>query len=110
MRRLRLGLLSLLGFLGVLVSGAMAQSNLTYELRVGETGKAAVVDTFPGTYAGEKVNISIQSSAISHQASDSLDFVFVYRLGGNGLDRMAQEGTAEEPQEACAGTECIRSV
>ena len=79
MRRLRLGLLSLLGFLGVLVSGAMAQSNLTYELRVGETGKAAVVDTFPGTYAGEKVNISIQPSAISHQASDSLDFVFVDR-------------------------------
>lgn len=79
MRRLRLGLLSLLGFLGILVSGAMAQSNLTYELRVGETGKAAVVDTFPGTYAGEKVNISIQPSAISHQASDSLDFVFVDR-------------------------------
>ena len=79
MRRLRLGLLGLLGFLGILVSGAMAQSNLTYELRVGETGKAAVVDTFPGTYAGEKVNISIQPSAISHQASDSLDFVFVDR-------------------------------
>ena len=76
MRRMRL---VVLGFLGILVSTVTAQSNLTYALQVGETGKAAVVDTFPGTYAGEKVNISIQLSVVNYQAVDSLDFVFADR-------------------------------
>ena len=78
-----------------------AQSNLTYELRVGETGKAAVVDTFPRTYAGEKVNVSIQLSAISGQASDSLDFVFANRPMPE-LERWAEQVYAYTDSE---GTE-----
>ena len=54
-----------------------AQSNLTYDLKVGTTGTVAVIDTFPASYAGEKVNIRIQPSAVSGQPADSLDFVFV---------------------------------
>lgn len=52
-----------------------AQSNLTYTLRVGETGSVAVVDTFPEQYPAEKINLRIQSSAVSLPLSDSLDFV-----------------------------------
>lgn len=55
---------------------SFAQSNLTYDLKVGTTGTVAVIDTFPASYAGEKVNIRIQPSAVSGQPADSLDFVF----------------------------------
>ena len=34
-----------------------AQSNLTYELTIGTAGPVALVDTFPSSYASEKVNI-----------------------------------------------------
>ena len=74
--KILLAIVFLLSPFALRLSPLYGQSNLTYELRVGETGKAAVVDTFPASYAGEKVNIRIQPSAISHQASDSLDFVF----------------------------------
>ena len=40
-----------------------AQSNLTYELKVGTTGENTLLAEFPESYAGEKVNISIQYSA-----------------------------------------------
>lgn len=58
------------------VPKAFAQSNLTYELKVGATGEVALLKEFPESYAGEKVNISIQPSAFSIQKVDSLDFIF----------------------------------
>ena len=33
-----------------------AQSNLTYEVKVGTTGDVAVLSDFPESYAGEKIN------------------------------------------------------
>lgn len=74
--KILLAIVFLLSPFALCLSPLYAQSNLTYDLKVGTTGKVAVVDTFPASYAGEKVNIRIQPSAISHQASDSLDFVF----------------------------------
>lgn len=74
--KILLAIVFLLSPFALRLSPLYAQSNLTYDLKVGTTGKVAVVDTFPESYAGEKVNIRIQPSAISHQASDSLDFVF----------------------------------
>jgi spermidine/putrescine transport system permease protein len=74
--KILLAIVFLLSPFALCLSPLYAQSNLTYDLKVGTTGKVAVVDTFPASYAGEKVNIRIQPSAVSHQASDSLDFVF----------------------------------
>lgn len=74
--KILLAIVFLLSPFALRLSPLYAQSNLTYDLKVGTTGTVAVVDTFPASYAGEKVNIRIQPSAVSHQASDSLDFVF----------------------------------
>lgn len=74
--KILLAIVFLLSPFALRLSPLYGQSNLTYDLKVGTTGKVAVVDTFPASYAGEKVNIRIQPSAVSHQASDSLDFVF----------------------------------
>jgi spermidine/putrescine transport system permease protein len=71
-----LAIVFLLSPFALRLSPLYGQSNLTYDLKVGTTGTVAVIDTFPASYAGEKVNIRIQPSAVSHQASDSLDFVF----------------------------------
>ena len=68
----------------------MAQSNLTYELKVGTTGEVAVLADFPESYAGEKVNIKLRPLTLldrdavrpatpvrpSFGLLDSLDFVF----------------------------------
>ena len=64
---------------------AFAQSNLTYELKVGTTGEVQVLKDFPESYAGEKVNVRIQLSAISLQPSD-FDFVFVNEGPVEGFD------------------------
>ncbi len=53
-----------------------AQSNLTYELKVGTTGENTLLAEFPETYAAEKINISCRVSTISLPPSDSLDFAF----------------------------------
>ena len=53
-----------------------AQSNVTYELKVGTTGENTLLAEFPESYAGEKVNIRIQNSAFSIQNSMSFDFIF----------------------------------
>ena len=53
-----------------------AQSNVTYELKVGTTAENAILSDFPESYTGEKVNIRIQYSAFSIQQTDSLDFIF----------------------------------
>ena len=59
------------------VPSSLAQSNLTYELKVGSTGENGLLAAFPESYAGEKVNIRIQNSEFRFQISDSLDYVFV---------------------------------
>ena len=61
---------------------AFAQSNLTYELKVGATGDVQVLKAFPESYAGEKVNIRIQTAALKVESQKTaalkdLDFVFV---------------------------------
>ena len=56
--------------------GVMAQSNLTYELKVGTTAENKLLAEFPESYAGEKVNIRIQISDFRFQISDSFDFIF----------------------------------
>lgn len=78
MRRIKLVFLGFLGFLGSLVSPISAQSNLTYELRVGTTGVNALLAEFPDSYAGVKINIRIQTTPLTEDRTqtDSLDFIF----------------------------------
>lgn len=64
---------------------AFAQSNLTYELKVGATGDVQVLKAFPESYAGEKVNVKVKLSAFSYQPSD-FDFVFVNEGPVEGFD------------------------
>ena len=61
MRTLKLVILGFLGLLGSLVSPAFAQSNLTYELRIGATRDVALLEAFPESFAGEKVNIALEN-------------------------------------------------
>lgn len=58
--------------------GVMAQSNVTYELKVGTTGENALLKEFPESYAGEKINIRIQTASLTEYRTqtDQLDFVF----------------------------------
>ena len=70
MRSLKPVFLGFLGFLGLLVSPLSAQSNLTYELRVGTTAENTLLAAFPESYAGEKINITVNVE------KDSLDFIF----------------------------------
>ena len=53
-----------------------AQSNLTYELKVGTTGTVQMLEEFPESYAGEKVNIKVLSTMYNVQRNDLWDFVF----------------------------------
>ena len=69
----------------------MAQSNLTYELKVGATGDVQVLTDFPESYAGEKVNIRIQTAALKVESQKTaalkdLDFVFVNEGPVEGFD------------------------
>lgn len=69
----------------------MAQSNLTYELKVGATGDVQVLKTFPESYAGEKVNIRVETASlkVESQKTDALkdlDFVFVNEGPVEGFD------------------------
>lgn len=69
----------------------MAQSNLTYELKVGATGDVQVLKTFPESYAGEKVNIRIQTASLKVESQKTaalkdLDFVFVNEGTVEGFD------------------------
>lgn len=57
----------------------MAQSHITYELKVGATGENTLLAGFPDSYAGEKVNIRVQTATLEHKPltlTDALDFVF----------------------------------
>ena len=69
----------------------MAQSNLTYELKVGATGEVQVLTDFPESYAGEKVNIRIQTASLKVESQKTaalkdLDFVFVNEGPVEGFD------------------------
>ncbi len=55
---------------------SFAQSNLTYELKVGTTGENTLLAEFPEVYEGEKVNVKVQSTMYHVQRNDSLDFIF----------------------------------
>ena len=70
---------------------AFAQSNLTYELKVGATGEVQVLTDFPESYAGEKVNIRIQTASLKVESQKTaalkdLDFVFVNEGPVEGFD------------------------
>ena len=51
-----------------------AQSNLTYDLRIGATGPVELLETFPESYHGEKVNITLaDDSYITLGTLETLD-------------------------------------
>jgi spermidine/putrescine transport system permease protein len=56
----------------------MAQSNLTYELRIGTTAENTLLNEFPESYAGEKINITLGSPGLIGNLGnlDELDFIF----------------------------------
>lgn len=54
-----------------------AQSNLTYELKIGTAEENKLLTDFPESYAGQKVNIKVQCTMYNVQSTkDSFDFVF----------------------------------
>ena len=57
---------------------SFAQSNLTYELKVGTTGEVQVLTDFPESYQGEKVNVRIGELVEPGELVelDKLDFLF----------------------------------
>ncbi len=59
----------------VICLAAFAQSNLTYELKIGATGEVQVLTDFPESYAGEKINIKLGSPR-NIENPDQLDFIF----------------------------------
>ena len=68
-----------------------AQSNLTYELKVGATGDVQVLTDFPESYAGEKVNIRVETAALKVESQKTaalkdFDFVFVNEGPVEGFD------------------------
>ena len=54
---------------------AFAQSNLTYELKVGTTGEVKLLQEFPEVYPGEKINIKVQSDNVQSTKGE-FDFIF----------------------------------
>ena len=78
---LRFKILSLLVLFSL--SALAQQSNLTYELKVGSTGEVKVLQEFPESYAGEKINITVRGERLEVKGerlavsgNDSLDFIF----------------------------------
>ena len=61
------------------LSPLFAQSNLTYELRVGTTTENTLLATFPDSYAGEKINITVNVERLAVSGLDSLDFIFAHK-------------------------------
>ena len=64
---LRFTIVSLLVLFSVM---GFAQSNLTYELKVGSTGENGLLAAFPESYAGEKVNISLRPLTLLDRPPD----------------------------------------
>ena len=64
----------LIAYLSLFFTPLFAQSNLTYDLHVGATGEVQVLADFPESYAGEKINITVQST--KYDVQGEYDFVF----------------------------------
>lgn len=66
----------------MLALGASAQSNIHHDLRVAATATNALLDTFPDTYASEKINISLRNGEYAllenHSALDTFDILFAH--------------------------------
>ena len=81
-----------IGLLSLVVHPLFAQSNLTYERKVGATGDVQVLTDFPESYAGEKVNIRVQTASLTDRFADrplsltDFDFVFVNEGPVEGFD------------------------
>ena len=77
MKIIKLVFLVFLGFLGALVSPIFAQSNVSYDLHVGTTAENTLLNTFPDSYAGEKINITVRVEHLElTDETDSIDFIF----------------------------------
>ena len=65
----------------VICFAAFAQSNLTYSLRVGATRDVTLLEDFPESFAGEKVNIKLGAleTIESLETLGTMDFVFADR-------------------------------
>ena len=59
----------------VICLSAFAQSNVTYELKVGTTGENALLADFPESYAGEKINIKL---SVEHLALNGYSYDFIF--------------------------------
>ena len=74
---------------------AFAQSNVTYELKVGSAGANTLVEQFPANYEGEKVNVQLRVESLELKEDgklkveriDSLDFVFANNYQPSLADR-----------------------
>ncbi len=66
----------------MLALGVSAQSNIHHDLRVAATATNALLDTFPDTYASEKINISLRNGEYAllenHSALDTFDILFAH--------------------------------
>ena len=80
----RLITMFVLCLLSFVLCPAFAQSNVTYELKVGSAGANTLVEQFPANYEGEKVNVQLRVESLELKEDgklkveriDSLDFVF----------------------------------
>lgn len=67
----------------MLALGASAQSNIHHDLRVAATATNALLDTFPDTYASEKINISLRNGEYAllenYSALDTFDILFAHK-------------------------------
>ena len=63
LKRIRLIILVLIPF-SLFLSSIKAQSNVTYEVKVGTTAQNSVLEQFPDHFVGEKINIKIQTDQI----------------------------------------------
>ena len=66
--------------------GVSAQSNIHHQLRIAATTTNALLDTFPDTYASEKINTSLLHGEYALlDATSSLDtFDILFVGGGDG--------------------------
>ena len=88
---MRLVIISVFILYSLFLTPLFAQSNLTYELKVGSIGDVQVLTDFPESYAGEKVNIRIQTASLKVESQKTaalkdLDFVFVNEGPVEGFD------------------------
>lgn len=70
----------LVALCSLFLSPVFAQSNLTYEIKVGTTGEVAVLADFPESYAGEKINITVEIEQLANSDQlSNLDFALTNR-------------------------------